>query len=369
MKRRLQSAIRFTAQKVFPAPPLSGDEVSHIWRSAQTCCVIASSGIGDAIMTTPLIEQLKKVKPGIHLTIVASHITRHIFVNNPAVDEILSFNPDKNLFYARLFRALISKKVDLLFAAQPSNTTYNAWVAWVLGAKLRLKHAKVYGNESHRDFDFVYHDLLPSDVSRHRVELNLDFLRYLGEDIPSQSVFPKFYIAEKAAQKIANRIKLDKSLSNRPFVSMHPGSGRPEKQWPAERFAILARHLIEEGYRIVLVGGSNERALCNGIYQSVDSPYLVNCSGQFNLPETAAILQKSDLLISNDSGIMHLATAVKTPVVALFGPTDPQHIGPFTNHSCSKTIKRSNSINEIQVQDVIRHLHKSVKEKAVPKIE
>ena len=110
---------------------------------------------------------------------------------------------------------------------------------------------------------------------------------------------------------------------------IHPAARWVTKRWPADRFASLADRLAEEqGWRVILVAGSVERELVTAVTALMKRPFL-DLSGRTTLPQLASLLRRAALLVTNDSGPMHLAVAVGTPVVALFGPTDPRKIGPY----------------------------------------
>lgn len=346
--------IRPLCRLLLSAKGLEKNKINDIWKSANTCCVVANSGIGDAIMATPLIMAIKKRRPDIRLILIASTTTQFIFKNHFEIDSLLVYNHHNIPSFTKLIFKLRKMNIDVLLVAQPSNVISCALIAALGHAKLCLKHYKEYGIEQYRNFDFVYHELLPDDMHRHRVELNLDLLRFLGETIKPNAIFPCFTVSETAQSKIAELLLNSNISKNQQIITMHPGSGRKDKQWAPENFAQLARQLIDSNYCIVFVGGKEENGLCKKICSDIHSYRAINVAGALNLEETAALLQSSQMLISNDSGIMHLATAVNTPVTALFGHTEPKHIGPFSKNLKSKTIKKSNKVSDIKVDDVIK---------------
>jgi heptosyltransferase-1 len=116
---------------------------------------------------------------------------------------------------------------------------------------------------------------------------------------------------------------------NEIVCALHPAARWETKRWPADRFALLADRLAEErGWRVVLVAGEAERVQVDAVVRRMRQPCL-DLSGRTTLPQLATVLRRATLLVTNDSGPMHLAVAVGTPVVALFGPTDPRKIGPY----------------------------------------
>jgi heptosyltransferase-1 len=110
---------------------------------------------------------------------------------------------------------------------------------------------------------------------------------------------------------------------------IHPAARWATKRWPAERFALLADRLVaEQGWRVIVIAGAKEREQGSEVTALIQQPHL-DLSGQTSLPQLSALLRRAALVVTNDSGPMHLAVAVGTPVVALFGPTDPRTVGPY----------------------------------------
>ena len=132
------------------------------------------------------------------------------------------------------------------------------------------------------------------------------------------------------AQESASRLV---STDTRPLIGIHVSGGRAIKQWPAERFAAVARRLVETcGASIVLTGSEADRDLVESIKAALPVAHVVDIAGHADLLTLAGVLERLDLLITGDTGPMHLAVAVGTPVVAVFGPSDPARYGPRGPH-------------------------------------
>ena len=117
-----------------------------------------------------------------------------------------------------------------------------------------------------------------------------------------------------------------------PLIGVHVSGGRESKQWHLDRFAQVARTLAREhGATIVLTGSSGDRRLVDTVRVQLNDVPVIDAAGQLNLPELAALLSRLDLLVTGDTGPMHLASAVDTPLVALFGPADPARYGPSSS--------------------------------------
>ena len=117
------------------------------------------------------------------------------------------------------------------------------------------------------------------------------------------------------------------ALRHKKLAVLAPGTIWETKEWRSEGFAEVARHFLQRGFAVILIGAARERAACEEVARL--APGTVNLAGETTLAELAALIRRSTISITNDSGPMHLAVAVDRPVVSIFGPTDPIWIGPY----------------------------------------
>jgi lipopolysaccharide heptosyltransferase I len=159
------------------------------------------------------------------------------------------------------------------------------------------------------------------DKNRHAVEENLDVVRHLGLDVLPVAFPVRFPDVGTFDRRVA--------ALPRPRVAIVPASRWATKNWPVERFRETARRLQKErGASIVFLGGEADRGTCADASRGLRGEWL-NLAGRTSLPHIGGILAAMDLLVCNDSGPMHMAVAAGTPVVAVFGPTDPVRTGPY----------------------------------------
>ncbi len=145
-----------------------------------------------------------------------------------------------------------------------------------------------------------------------------------GSTIPIEQ--PPTLVVPSSAHENASRLLLH---AEPPIIGVHVSGGRAIKQWPPERFATVARRLIEySGATIVLSGSRADRPLVETVKASLPTHKVVDVAGGLDLLTIAGVLERLDLLITSDTGPMHLAVAVGTPVVAVFGPSDPARYAP-----------------------------------------
>jgi lipopolysaccharide heptosyltransferase II len=132
-------------------------------------------------------------------------------------------------------------------------------------------------------------------------------------------------------QDAIGRARTVLGTTKRPLIGVHASGGRASKQWHVDRFATVARHLARErGATIVLTGSAADRPIVDQVRRVLDGLDFIDACGGLDLPALAALLADLDLLVTGDTGPMHLAAAMGTPVVALFGPSDPRRYGPLT---------------------------------------
>jgi len=168
----------------------------------------------------------------------------------------------------------------------------------------------------------------PREPNAHAVERYLQVLRALGVAPPAEPRFA-LSIPEEARQRV--EAELARELVTESILCVAPGARWETKRWPVERFAEAAARLAEESaVRIIVVGTEEDRELARSICSRVGEQAL-DWTGRTSLVELAALFARSALLLTNDSGPMHLAAALGTPVVAIFGPTNPSRTGPYSD--------------------------------------
>jgi len=347
MNRVIGSAVRGLVRLLRRRSVASAPDPRIAWEKASTCAVICGAGIGDALMAMPLLRAIRSRRPRVGIVVVTNGATASVFAGCSLVDEVVSYGDGT----AGALRRLLRLRADVVLAALPSNTIRHSLLVAAIGAPVALKHAADHGSRADRDYSFLYSEILPLDRSRHRVEANLDLLRRLGEQIPEGAFRMEFAVSDSAERAIDEWCRRSGRSLSVGTVAMHPGGGGEYKFWPWERFAVVAGALADAGYAVCLVGGAGERELCAGIVGSAARSSVYSVAGEFALAETAALLRRCTMFLGNDTGIMHLAVAVGLPVLALFGPTDPRHIGPLSE--AARVVRRGESMESISVEEVV----------------
>jgi heptosyltransferase-1 len=295
-------------------------------RPYKNILIVKLSAIGDVVHALPVAYALKQCFPAARITWVVEKPSYDLLTNNPCIDEIIVFDKPRLkklagfLDYAPAFvRLLRSRRFDLALDLQA--LFKSGAIAFLSGAPERY----VYGNT--REFsDVLSRRVCGPNKAGHVVERYLDVVRAVGCDV-RQVVFPIHITAEEEAAATAASGKAGLALA-RPYVVLSPGANWPNKRWPPGSFAALADKLRNDGLIPVLCGGPGDAALAADITAAAAAPP-VDLTGKTTLKQLAHIIKNARALVGGDTGPMHLAAALATPVVALHGPTDTIRNGPY----------------------------------------
>ena len=318
--------------------------------------IVKLDHIGDVLLATPTITNLRLHYPHAHITLLVGSWSKQVVECNPHIDEILCYDSP---FFCRsgkratlkdamqILRRLKSEQYDLIVELR--GDFLSLALAMLKSSRYRLDRSTQRVLKKLRNLSC--HPLVqgPTDnkiserrledepaYSEHEVEINLDVLRSGGIPITSRKTFFNVLSKEQAwAKSFLSELGIDAS---KPIVAIHPGSPVPLKRWPTERFAKLADILIERKTQVLFLGGADEKWLVEEI-QAQMRHRSVNIAGRTNLQQLGAVLQNCQLFIGNDSGPMHIAAAVGTRVIGLFGPGSPQRFGPF-GENCTAIRKK-----------------------------
>lgn len=275
--------------------------------------IIKPGAVGDLLQLTPALRALKLKYPraGISL-LLGSAAAATMFHANPNVDETLVFDRKGEhaswAGFLRLRKRISRAGYDLVINYQRSN--FRAWLLASAAFPCRvLVYRKARGRIVHAVVNHL-ETLAPLGIDPYAADTSLEL--FLG---PDELAFADAAFSEAG-------------LAGRTVIALNPGASNRIKCWSPDRFAALANRLVDElGVGIVLVGGGSERDLAEGIRAGMTSEPLdlVGCT---SLLQLGAVLARTSLLVSGDTGPLHMATAVRTPVVGLFGAIDPLRTGP-----------------------------------------
>lgn len=285
---------------------------------------------GDVLLTSPVFSALKNHVPGIEVDALVYADTAPMLELHPAIAQVHTIDRKwKERGFAhqlacerRLLSALRARRYDLLVHLTPHPR--GAWLARLTGAGYAVAPRRS-GRFWCNSFDRFYLSL----SLRHTVEINLDALRVIGiQPAPDERALT--LVPGAAAEARIDALLASRGVDAGRFVMIHPASRWPFKCWPTQKMAELIRVLQEDGRQIVLTSGPDpdERRAIEAITARLASP-ATSFAGELSLKEMAALIARAQLFVGVDSAPMHMAAAVQTPVVAIFGPTNEANWRPW----------------------------------------
>jgi heptosyltransferase II len=294
----------------------------------------ALSGIGDAVMFSPALAVLKKHLPDARIDMLAMfQQVQDIFSTNPHLNDIyfIDFLHQSKFKSLKEVLAIRTNKYDYSVNVYPSNRKEYNLLNLLLGAKKRI--ATKYNNFSSKNYDFLNSILLKEAIDRHNVLENFGLIKIIAKDAKEEEPGP-YEINVKIDDEVhATEYLIDNCLTDKFLVGFHAGSAlfkrHINKRWSAEKYIELAKLLHRKYMAYILLFGT-EKELNKSIYNEVKSfAYIPKTK---TLTESVALMEKCKLFISNDTALMHIASALKIPQVAIFAYTNYKELHPWKNN-------------------------------------
>ncbi|MEK6967028.1 MAG: lipopolysaccharide heptosyltransferase II [Nanoarchaeota archaeon] len=295
----------------------------------QNIVIMRSGGIGDVLMSTPLVKAIRLQFPNAKITYLVGEWSSDAIKGNPNVDKVMTY--DDNIIFKqdkqevkKLIERIKEEKFDLAFILD------KAWQWNVLAFMAKIPFRLGFDRKGE---GFACNISVPFDGKKYELEYYRDLAHIAGvEEAPYEM---QFYITKKDGQKAEQLFKKHKLSKNRtialiPGGAKNPGQELPEKRWPPHLYGRLADELLSKKWQIVILGGKTDEEICNSVIRNMKRKTAVNLCGKLSLGQSAAFMQNAKLAVTHDSGPMHLAAAMHTPLVAIFGPTDPMRFAPLS---------------------------------------
>ncbi len=279
-------------------------------------CVRFSS-IGDVLLTTPLVRALRRRHPDAELYFVTKRAMAPLVVENPHLTRVIELDPKERMTdLARRLRTLgPTHGLDLHGSLRSLALRWLVPCPWSGYSKRKLARTTLIATKIN-----IYGKQVPVPARYFEAARALDVAPDGGP--------PEFFLAPAARAHMNHRLA-EVGLDQKPFAAIAPGAAHATKRWPSQHWQALTERLQQVGYGVVAVGGPADRALAGAL-----GAHVINVAGEFTLQETGACLARAAVLVSGDTGVMHMATGVGTPVVALFGPTvEPFGFFPYTRRA------------------------------------
>ncbi len=280
-------------------------------------------------MATATLGQLRGNYPEAQIYVLCIPWVKQVWENNPCLAGIISYDPGQAK--CRLKAGLKDKlagKFDL--AILLPNSLHTAWLTFLAGIPLRV------GYNRDARFPLLTH-AMPRDFGQpcHQVEYYLNILKYMGWPVRPPQLC---WTITREEQDWAGRYLAQIAPGHSNWLAVHPGSSKLPRCWHSGRFAGLTRRIIQQHqFKVLLLGSRGELGLLQEIQREAGQDDCYIPEG-LDLCQVAALIRHCRLFIGNDSGLMHIASAVDTPVVGIFGPGAPQITGPYMDKSRCRTV-------------------------------
>lgn len=277
--------------------------------------IVRTDRIGDVLLTTPVIKALRDSLGQAYIAIMVNPSVIEIVKDNPYLDEVIIYDKENLhkgiLGNLKFIMDLRRKRFDLALVLHTKNRTNI--ICFLAGIKNRIGYYN-------KKFGFLLTKRLEdtrSEGKKHEVDYCLDLVRAMGIATEEKELFmPKDSDSERWAESILRENNI--SIKDK-IVVIHPGASCPSKRWPPERFAQISDILIERYNAKVLVICGKEDIIYSQSMISKMRNKVIDLSGKTSLRQLASLLSRSSLFISNDSGPVHISTAVGCPVISIFG--------------------------------------------------
>jgi heptosyltransferase-2 len=356
--------------------------------SAPRILVRGVNWLGDAVMTTPALLRLREKFPAAHIALLSPEKLKDLWLHHPAVDETISFAPGENIFAVakklrrwgerpRAPRPHLNASSPARGEARPTqfdlalvlpNSPRSALEVFLAGIPQRIGYARPWRNffltqtvapctealKMRKRSVTEIRELVAADVNRrtdralasaatgaHQIHEYLHLAAALGAN--PERLPPQLFVAREEIEAAKEKFGLEKITQ--PVFGLNPGAEYgPAKRWPVEKFIAAAKEIQQRtNCAWILFGGKNDAAITNQIESAIRNPQsaIFNLAGKTSLRELMALLKLCRVLLTNDTGPMHAAAALGTPVIVPFGSTSPELTGPI--FSSNATILKSDA--------------------------
>jgi predicted lipopolysaccharide heptosyltransferase III len=273
--------------------------------------LVRLSSLGDIVLTSPAIRAVRKHFPNARISMLVAKQSADLLTENPYLDEVLRFDrhvKDKDTAeMLRLVRNLRERQFDLTIDFQRKFRT--SLLGYLSGAKCRVGY--------HQPKGFLCSVRVP-DSSGHAIDRYFALLHAVG--IAAEDRTLDLFLTESDRKYARDTMEKQSIDGDRPTVGLFPGAGWKLREWMPDRFAAIGNRLVKDfGAQVVVFGGPHERQLANYVVDLM-TEQAASFAGNLPIRQLAALIERCNLFLTNDTGPMHIAAALRTPTVALFGP-------------------------------------------------
>ncbi len=309
-------------------------KVSRLSLDTNRILIVNVNWLGDVLFTTPFIKAIRKKYPRSFIACMAMPRCKQILEDCPYLDEIIIYDQDGEhksiLGKLKIIKELKKRRFDKAFLLHRSFT--RALITFLSGIKIRVGY-----NTKRRGF-LLTKALEEPPLNTHKVEYFLNIASKYGAETDDKSY--EFFVRDSDRERMNDFLRKCGVKGDNLLVVLNPGGNWPPKRWPKERFAKLTDRLSDElGAKIVITGAPKDFNLARDIV-ALSRARPINAAGSTSIGALAALMDRADLVVSSDSGPMHIAVGIKAKVIALFGPTSDSVTGPYGNGNYAVIKKR-----------------------------
>jgi lipopolysaccharide heptosyltransferase II len=286
-----------------------------VTRTPGRLVVIHTAFIGDIILALPLVQVLRSHFPHSEISFVTTPTAAGVLHNHPAIDTVILFDKRGT---DRGVRGVVSIAQQLRNMGQdiaivPHRSLRSAALAWFARIPRRIGFSTSSGR-------FLYTETVIDNREDHEIRRNLSLLSPISR-VDDTFVLPALYPDGDDCERVNELLPPG---GEEKMIALAPGSIWNTKRWPHESFAELGRLLAGEGYVIVLIGSRDDVPLCAEIAAGIPPEHVISTAGECSILQSAEVIRRCRAIVTNDSAPMHLGVSMGTPVVAIFGATDPK---------------------------------------------
>ena len=303
--------------------------MDNLWQNCKNILVVRLDNMGDLLMSTPAIRALKKTFNS-QITVLTSHMAAGIVDHIPEIDFLITFDvpwvksehASFSTDFLRLVEVLRERNFDaaVVFTVFSQNPMPAFMLAYLADIPLRLAYCR---ENPYELLTTWIPDEEPYTFIKHQVQRDLDLVGTIGATTSNDHLSIQVPDAWGPTQKKLAKNSID--LQN-PWLILHPGVSESKRQYPTEKWIELGKRLVVDfGYQLLLTGSASEKPLTDEIQQGIGTNAF-SIAGLLNLDEFICLIKEAPLLVSVNTGPVHIAAATQTPVVVLYAQTNPQHI-------------------------------------------
>lgn len=309
------------------------------------------SGLGNMLLFMPTLQAIRHKYPNAKITLwFKQHVAFEVASHFDLIDNFNTYHPNSIATLYSQFMEILSLRKEVFDLVITTSIEKGFKVR--LAARM-IKGKRRIGYSTGKFSDRWFTDLLDFTVDEHETERHFKIAHLLDSNATKQ--FPRWKLKEKEVN-FAKALCAEKNILDSDIVvGIHPGcsEGLRYKRWPQKRFAELADTIsTKHKAKILLFGGKEESGLCKQIIGLMKTKNVVPLAGRITLPETAALINNCNYFVSNDSGLMHIAAATRTPQIALFGSTSISKNTPLSDIAIVINGNKNGSDNKNTIEDI-----------------